>query len=784
MQRECLNRGKQGVALVAVLGFLGVMLLLAVSLSIAMRTERLTSEAAKDDVVTRQLLHTALARAMGDVNDFMYDANPSTPLTRTRWLYGSVVDSSVELPSMIHLPRAFAVLPSVALGATTNKVGDQAQLISGEVTDWLPSRYLTTGGGSLDVADKAADADWINIIDPNTNVILGRIAYVIVDCTGLLDVNLINDGGTPVRNEGLSIGEIHAKHLPEVGTPERARVLFNNKSYYHRFDSLPEILYLNDALGSGGAFNELAAIDADALDNLAPYSLNYDRGWWNGAAGAAGAWESTFAGAPIDISAWTAAHAQNVFTALGFANPVDMAACYEDYIDANYLPGGSLPPSFNIPCCEPIPMINEIDAGIVARHDGSNYFLDVFATVELCYPFPAVVTNDQSYTVEFHGLNLVAGNLGSITLLPAGGVTSTPPFTVAEGGAWHQIVTFPLVSTPLAVWGGAGRINAVLNFFDIRVRDHGSGSDVDRPFNSAAPALLVPGLVRPPPGVTQPLIPAPQSLRCNDPRVNHIPSTRCWSLGPKSLGAANTGALFDGRPWNQTTNGTYEGSIMYVRNAPMQSVAELGFLSIGSPWETIDLLSPAGVELMSKFRDGPLNTENPNAYGKINPHSLNTSVWYSVLIDCPKQQYPGDATAQLVDSSLAGLLSKAITDYSADDDSWGTNSFEGLADWLGVPTLKRGANDLWGGPVNNNMQVEGIIRNTYRLFSPNQNLFTIVVIAQAINDQNTRGLYEPLEDVILGEKRAVALVWRDPFPNADRGDRNEMFVRMFRYLDQ
>ena len=89
-----------------------------------------------------------------------------------------------------------------------------------------------------------------------------------------------------------------------------------------------------------------------------------------------------------------------------------------------------------------------------------------------------------------------------------------------------------------------------------------------------------------------------------------------------------------------------------------------------------------------------------------------------------------------------------------------------------------------GVALENNMQVEGIIRNSYRLFSPNQNLLTIIVIAQAINDQNVRGVYEPLEDVILGERRAVALVWRDPFPNPDRDGRNEMFVRMFRYLDQ
>lgn len=146
------------------------------------------------------------------------------------------------------------------------------------------------------------------------------------------------------------------------------------------------------------------------------------------------------------------------------------------------------------------------------------------------------------------------------------------------------------------------------------------------------------------------------------------------------------------------------------------------------------------------------------------------------------EQYPNDSGAKLVDPALAGLLAKAITDYNAENKSWGTNSFEGLADWTAIPALRRAPNDNWGGPVNNNMQVEGVIRNSYRLFNPNQNLFTIIVVAQAINDQGVRGSFDSNTDTILGEKRAVALVWRDPFMG--KAGRNEMFIRMFRYIDQ
>ncbi|HPG01214.1 MAG TPA: hypothetical protein PLE77_14240 [Kiritimatiellia bacterium] len=788
------KQDKEGVALVAVLGFLGVMLLLAVSLSIAMRTERLTSEAGRDDMKTRQLLHTAVARAMADVNDFMRDANPSVQATKDDWLYAPGAESSVARPTMIHLPRDFALLPSLSVDASTRTLqNDGIELISGEIEDWLPSKYLTTGGGAYDAASKAAGAEWINIVDPQTNIILGRVAYLVVDCTGLLDVNLITteNEGAPARREGESIGEIDARLLPEVKTRENAQFLYENRAFYHRFDSLPEIIYLNDGTGGQAAFKEEHAIDADALNNLTPYSLSYDRGWWKGNAAGVGTWESTFAGAPLNLKDWTAADAQNVFAALGFANPTDMARCFEDYTDADFIPGGSGGANFDVPCCEPIPMVNEIDAGVQARHDGSNYFLDVYVDIELCYPFPTVVTNDRQYTVEYHSLGIVAGGVGAVTLSAMGGITSTPPFTVVEGGGWYQTVRFQLVSAPIMVWTPP-TINVLLNNFDIRVRDNDTGTDVDRTVNSGAPGLtlLVAGIAKPSAGASSPPKSPLQSLRCNDPRVNHLTDARCWSQGPKSLGAANIGAIFSAPlVWNQTTNGGFEGSLMFVRNGPMQSVAEMGFIPTGAPWETIDLLSSAGADLLSKFRVEPLNTVNPYLYGKINPHSLNTSVWYSVFVGCPMSEYPGDGGAYTVGVSRAESLVKSLADYNAEDDSWGADSFDGFADWVGIQALRRGSTDNWGrdprdnGKPLSNMQAEGVIRNSYRLFSPNQNLFTIIVVAQAINDQGVRGVYEPDVDTILGEKRAVALVWRDPFPNPATG-RNEMFIRMLRYIDQ
>lgn len=761
------NRNKKdGIALVAVLGFLGVMLLMAVALSISMRTERLISESGLDDVRTRQLVRTGLARAMADVNQFMIETDPTTGNPAL----------AAQQPAMIHLPREYALFPSISTDGSADKLESDADLISGEMLDWLPAKYLVTDGGDFDAAFVSAnDAEWINISDPNTNIILGRVAYLVADCTGLLDINLINDGGNPVRTEGASIGEINAKLLPEIREGSRALNLDKNKSFYHRFDSLPEIIYLNDGIGGSDSYKEPLAVSGDILDNLVPYSLAYDRGWWNWAATASSrGWQGFYpaGGAiPLVVTNWTLAHAQAVFTDLDYARAADMAVCFVDYTDSNSIPGGTVA-NTDIPCCEQVPMLSELGVRATLTSNAGVFTLTFNVDVEVAFPFPPMDL-PTNYTINLVSFTYLPLNKpGFSPLLPV--VPNPPTETITLGGGPVYIAkTFQYQATAPGTLTGP-LIMPNIRDFNIEVRDSG-GSLVDKmPVVVASDnsmTLQLPNLFNPIGGEKRSTY-----LACNDPRVNHQ-STLWERPAGNTLNAPNSTV----NGWNRAPNGAFEGPTMYVRNGPMQNVAEMGFIPTGEPWGTIDLLSGQGAELLSKFRSSSLTNSSPYFSGAINPHSLNTSVWSSVLADCPMSEYPGDAGAKLVDASLAGLLAKAITDYNADDDSWGTNSFDGLADWVAIPALSRGGYDLWGAP-NNNMQVEGVIRNSYRLFNPNQNLFTIIVVAQAINDQGVRGVYESDTDTILGERRAVALVWRDPFMG--KAGRNEMFIRMFRYIDQ
>jgi len=89
-----------------------------------------------------------------------------------------------------------------------------------------------------------------------------------------------------------------------------------------------------------------------------------------------------------------------------------------------------------------------------------------------------------------------------------------------------------------------------------------------------------------------------------------------------------------------------------------------------------------------------------------------------------------------------------------------------------------------GGVGLYNNQREALIRQTWGLFSPDNSLFTVVVVAQAIKEgPGNVGIWDANEDLITGERRAVALVWRDPFKNGAGNLHHEMFIRMFRYLN-
>ena len=764
----CRGDGRRGIALITVLGFVSVLVLMAVAFLVTMRTERLVSEYAVEEVRARQLAHTAIGRAMADLGSFLQ----------------STSDSHLQSP----------IFKSSGSGGA---LGAGADLVSGEVTNWLPRRFLLSAAdpdysASFDARAAEQAAQWVLVKDPEDpqRRILGRYAYLVLDCTGMLDANLV--GGSPIRQAGTSVAaEVDYGFLPEIGGPDRRNRLSQNRQIFHRFATLPEIIFLNDGHDIN-LLGEQYAVEGRLLNNLMPYSLCYNApGYWDGSA-----FTRVFTNpADSDVRQWWDPAAEgasytrifNAFQAAGYnvTTSTVLTMAFRDYVDSDCLPSGASGGSPHQPdpdyvSCEPIPMINEVAVNYRVNQPGGDdqdvqYIHEI--VVELWYPFPAN-TNTANYSV------MVTAQAGSFDILASyssasgngtatftyetGQKTAAPDPVVPGSGSKMIIVTARYVhvfSPPVEIEKFKARTRSIRN---LTIEVSVGGQIVDRAQPSdflSCPPVTIDG------GGDSGLKEAGLSWQVNDPRINYKSDE--WKTQSPTRGELNTGfANFD-----VSANGDFEGTNMYVRNSTdLESVAELGFLPTGAPWTTIDLFSDEGRKLLRMFRVGGFPNVREYTNGWINPNTHCTNVIYAAFRNVPVDAYPGESPPTgglLSDDSLLRSLAKEIVAAAE------SGSFNSRADWVTVPSLAPGG--LFSSSYVNN-QKDAIIRNSYRLFNVNQNLYTVVVVAQSIKDEGAIGTWSDADDVVLGEKRAVAVVWRDPFVNSS--GRHETFVRLFRYLTE
>ena len=230
----------------------------------------------------------------------------------------------------------------------------------------------------------------------------------------------------------------------------------------------------------------------------------------------------------------------------------------------------------------------------------------------------------------------------------------------------------------------------------------------------------------------------------------------------------------------------------------METPAELGFISTGqAEWETIDLCTDEGANLMAKlvtdtnlFFTGTKgatvwDSTKTNVFytnGTININTRSTNVLASAFVDLATHEVPNVDTdvnpANPLTEAQAGTLAQAITNATVAGSF--SQAFQAGTDWAKIPAMQQGG--LISADLNNN-QRENLIRNTWGLFHPDNSLFTTIIIAQTIKEGPTDvGIWNANDDIITGERRAVALVWRDPFKTG-QSLHHEMFVRMFRHLN-
>ncbi len=742
---------KQGIALIIVIGLLTVLAILALSFAVTMRTERLAARGFADSFRSREVAQSGLAQAMLAVQT-----------VGANWFYPNWGPECVVSPG--------------GLGTTTN-------LLMGAASNYVPTSVLGT------VAANAIAANWTALRDSN-NRLIGRYAYVAVNCSGLLDANL-NYGRAIVTNTDRVFGQAPSELylvnalLPEIldagavglkneRTTGPTLTRTPRRKAWMRADTLMDL----GIIGRWGwtGTNPLNTTNPANLFHFSYFPLGFGEG--AGTTRTANTNVIYIGGTAATLEAKRTEIA-NQFAALGINQSEDTARNLIDMVDGDDVPGGVngggltttglMPDNCNSFCTEPVPMINEVVVDSTMTPGASGFDCQIRVAVELLFPFVGV-TNNYNYVVQVEGRI----NGGQFSALAPANLQ-----TAAASGPWNPNtykiaqVTFDTSTTT----------NVLPTSFEIRelsVRKAANGITVDRVTPTMLPwgsngylANFVDGTVR-------------SSWSATDPRFNwkHLLDVAQapfqWTErdkkstipGNATLGNPNTGV---GTLGESGSTMMYAGTLLPA-GRPLTSIGDLSFLVYDNDdhWTTLKPYDTTGQPgLLNRFTLWPVNPR-----GIVNLNTANRNVLATVFNYAPIEAYPGQlgasaSAAQRLTSADALNVAQAII---ANRPATG---FPNLSDLSQAKAAIFGA--LGGLP--DDYYREGVLRNSSNLLGVRQNIFTFVVLGQAVKDSfpngTADGVVQPEE--VLGEAKLLVVAWRDPYLV---NGRNHWFIRTLQWMDE
>jgi len=785
---------RRGVALIIVLGFLSIMIIMALAFLTQARVERLVSNASLEGMRTRQMAQTAIASGMQDYLNALKSID-QTDTEHDIFLSGDHAGNINYYYS--------------------GEIINDDRLMIGKVEDWVKAKHLDIAMGSGDPTDDIRNAEWIWVREvPRTRSrILGRYAYAVFDMSGLLDANLLGaDYGDNVPEYGSSTNRNNVRRmvfeaLDESSGGNQQLRLNEYRRMWRGFDTPAALLALTDGVvndGDDNPENRWAGTDmvekGDPLQDisaLSPYSyaaLHLSEGNTEKLLCTADSIETKDPQFFSDI--------------LAGADKADVIRAMRDYESPESTP----PDGVDYPSIKNVPMFNEVafqaeleetPAGVGTNGaPASTYNLILRMKVEFWYPFPSeknqrsdsfsmAISSDISGGKAATGPNDIwvrmAGMIGgTLTELLPGAVASAPSGSLSvqadfnDGKPYFSSDGEDVVYTiPLTALNGDPLLPQNMQLVVRSIQMNGplvltsGGSPVDSTPSGDALEFVF----------SSPPLPnaAPtewQSVAVDDPRLNHLRAR--WSIeDPPTPGVTNQAAL-DAKA---QVAGIEPGAYMFCRNGRMDSPAELGYFSTGIPWETLDIFSEKGSWLMSQLvcnEDTFDLMETHKVYftnGTINPYTRNTNVLNAAFYGLDIREVPemtGDPkdTERMNGSDLTELV-KAMMDEEAK---------KGRAGWATILDNKNLIPDL-----NKNNRIS-LLGNTFGLFSESDRVFVIVVVAQSIKesaDEAGKGNWDPAEDMITGERRAVALCWLDGSADGSADTlTQEMNILMFQYLNE
>ncbi len=715
-----------GVALIMVLGVLTVMVLMAVAFSISMRTERAASGNYADGVRARQLIYVGLARALEHIQTNM-GTNLLMPGARVYPEWGvtnSYVDPALYTNTVDYLrgtasnfvPRRFWGEASAA--NARNPASHWISVESGIVTNFS--------------TNQAGDVTGTNI----SGNLAGRVAYMIINCSGLVDANF---AGGVSRAQGTNPSEIAVEYLPEIGVARRD-VFLNDRASHVRYETLHDLTAVNSGLS--------------VSSNLFIYSRFLPGYWTNDGMGGSGVTTG------LHIIGMTRAELEakegdikDAFREAVTTDPDEIDILYNNLL--HYV-SPDMGPAFNVdkPYVDLFPMINEIVVSNVVyvqlnvpEAPTNTYSVTNYVSIELWNPFVVPV---DGFKLSYNATFTVAP--------PMPPMPATPPELVPNGDSdTPNIPLIPARSFFVTNFsfglpgGGSFETNVVcpINFqmeLDCAVKEGADNRDgFSQPLEFE---FRQPGSV----GSTSNIF-----MECLDPRFNwDATNTNQWRAAVShTLGETNTWTAthLDNNPnFSARTN---DGcTAMFVANTNLNSVGELGYLCY-APWKTIKLYGTNAHKVLDVFAQGT----NEVSRGFINPNTMVDDVLAVAFAGMPVNSYPG-GPASTLNMDDARTMAGRILDFHWDSGR----------PYINLSDVFRALTNFSGLSVNINTEVEreAFVRNAAGLLNVRQNLFTIIIEAHA-----SKGSFIPGNP---GRQRAVAIVWRDPYTGS-------CFLRSIKWLD-
>lgn len=725
-----MRKSDSGVALIVVLGIMAILAVIAVAFSKAMRDQRLAARNYADQIRAEHLVHAGVATAL-DFVDATMRGDKCYPFFSGGDAYGS--RNSNEACSLF-IGEARDMIP-LALHQQASNV----------ICNWIYVVGTNNAGGSSEVT--------------MTN---GRVAFLIVNCSGLLDANCLDRLGSQNQH---GIMQLDATEI-DTDIADAGRFI-SDRDQHVRYDTVAE-LAMNDGIAypSSNLFvysydinrdvyftnrYELGTTNIGLLDKFRINGITNTADCPAYASDAVEAYRTELAnsGSWLTTNYWRKLTDLLIEAQYGYdtdTNPPTaiMHTCATstawniiNYLDEDTIPQtGSTTPWLGADGCEPTPLINEVVLSVTSP---LNYTL----TVELWFPFYPVSAAPGEYGLRIFAFTNDPVALAGASTIPTGSYHLATNHLVAAMSYTNAASRFGLYSLTNILLGTNGPAPVSSDdqlWFIARVTKN--GAIVDQAMTSGTNAFSDIGSY----SVKQ------------DPRLNAY-STAWGKFASNTLGRINEGC----QPWT----GYGQGLPIFFRNEPMQSIDEVCHVFMPytpapptnpvtfgvTPWQSVRLTDYySGAAFVEWMTVRPATT-NPAVHGLVHPNTQQRNALAALF-----------GNARVRDSDNSGvMLSLTPTDRSDF-----ANAMDEVSMNLRSLFYYTGRNTHFDALPLEYGQKEDALRSIVEMLTLRQNIFTIIIAAQALS-KDGRG--------VLAEKRAMAIVYRDSYTG-------QSFVRLFKWLSK